>query len=345
MVLLRIILFPISLLYGLILAIRNLFFNVGIYSVTKVKAKVIAVGNLSVGGTGKTPHVEFLLQHLPALYKTAVLSRGYGRSTKGFLEITANSKAEEVGDETLNYARKFGDKVTVAVCEKRVEGAKKILENSPNVELIVLDDAFQHRYIHRDVNILLTEYNKPFFKDTVLPSGRLREFANGKNRADMVIVSKSPADLSPKEKEQFIQKLKMKPNIEVFFSSIKYGALTGLNKETPKPNTKELLLVTGIGNPLPLIQHLEKEFKVTHLQFKDHHNYTAKDIQKIHKLFDNLAPADKIIVTTEKDAIRLINSDFKSLIDKYPWYIQEMTIEIDKEKRFLNNIYGIVNTN
>lgn len=345
MLILRIILFPISLLYGTVLAIRNLFFNVGIYSVKKVDAKVISVGNLSVGGTGKTPHVEFLIQQLSKDFKTAVLSRGYGRNTKGFLNVTANSKAENTGDEAINYARKFGENVAVAVCEKRVEGAHKIIENKPNIELIVLDDAFQHRYIYRDFNILLTEYSRPFFHDFVVPSGRLREFANGKNRADMVVVTKSPASLTSKEKEQFIQKLKMKPHIEVFFSSIVYGALVGLNGEALKETPKQVVLVTGIGNPTPLIQQLEKDFMVTHVEFKDHHNYTLKDIQKIHKLFDNLAAADKIVVTTEKDAVRLINSDLKSIIERYPWYIQEMTIEIDKKKRFLSKIYGIIKAN
>src|SRR5690554_4877296 len=274
MIILRMILLPFSLIYGCVMMVRNGLFDKNIKPVTEVGSAVISVGNLSVGGTGKTPHVEFLLNALSKKYKTAVLSRGYGRESKRFVKVNANAEVNKVGDEALNYAQKFEGKVEVAVCEKRVEGAKQLLAKHPETEVILLDDAYQHRYIHRDCNILLTEYNKPYFKDYVLPAGRLREFRSGKNRADMVIVTKSPNDLSAPLKKKFISKLKVKEEVPVYFSSIKYGGILKFQDQVETPAPKEILLITGIGNPQPLIAHLEKKSKVRHLKFGDHHDYT-----------------------------------------------------------------------
>lgn len=327
------------------MAIRNWLFDRNIKPVTKVNSTVISVGNLSVGGTGKTPHVEFLLSVLSGEFKTAALSRGYGRQSKGFVKVKANSDVTEVGDEALNYAQKFEGKIDVAVCEKRVEGAQQLLKENPSIEVIVLDDAYQHRYIHRDCNILLTEYDKPFFEDYVLPAGRLREFRSGKNRADIVIVTKSPSVMQEVRKKRVNNKLKMKSRVPIFYSTIVYGKLHHLKTkaETEAPN--EILLVTGIGNPQPLIEYLELNSKVTHLKFGDHHDYTINDIEKIHKLFDNFASAEKIIVTTEKDAVRLMNSEMKNKIQSYPWFYQAMTVKIDNEKKLLKKIYSYVKSN
>ena len=327
------------------MAVRNKLFDNNRKPVTKVNSTVISVGNLSVGGTGKTPHVEFFLAALSEQFKTAALSRGYGRQSKGFVNVNANSDVTNVGDEALNYAQKFEGKVNVAVCEKRVEGAQQILENDPETEVIVLDDAYQHRYIHRDCNILLTEFNKPFFKDYVLPAGRLREFRSGKNRADIVIVTKSPSELSDIQKSKFISNLKMKAHVPIFFSSIDYGNLIHLQSKQEITAPKEILLVTGIGNPQPLIEHLELTSKVTHLKFGDHHDYTIKDIEKIHKLFGNFATAEKIIVTTEKDAVRLMNSEVKDTLQSFPWYYQAMTVKIEDENKLLKKIYSYVRSN
>ena len=345
MIILRMILLPFSLIYGCVMMVRNGLFDKNIKPVTEVGSAVISVGNLSVGGTGKTPHVEFLLNALSKKYKTAVLSRGYGRESKGFVKVNANAEVNKVGDEALNYAQKFEGKVEVAVCEKRVEGAKQLLAKHPETEVIVLDDAYQHRYIHRDCNILLTEFNKPFFKDFVLPAGRLREFRWGKHRADVVIVTKSPSNLSETRKKKFVSRLKLKSTVPIFFSSITYGNLVHLEDKTVTSAPKEILLVTGIGNPQPLISHLKQYSKVTHLKFGDHHDYTVKDIEKIHKLFGNFASAEKIIVTTEKDAVRLMNSKIKTNIQSYPWYYQAMTVKIEDENKLLKKIYSYVNTN
>jgi len=344
MILLRIILLPFSLIYGLVMAIRNWQFNKNIKPITKVNSTVISVGNLSVGGTGKTPHVEFLLDALSKKYKTAALSRGYGRQSKGFVKVTANADVINVGDEALNYAQKFEGKVEVAVCEKRVEGAQQLLKNHPETEVIVLDDAYQHRYIHRDCNILLTEFNKPYFKDFVLPAGRLREFRSGKHRADLVIVTKSPNDLKETQKKEFISRLKLKSGVPIFFSSITYGDLVNLKDKSVISAPQEILLITGIGNPKPLIAQLEQHSEVTHLKFGDHHDYTVKDIEKIHKLFDNFVSAEKIIVTTEKDAVRIMNSEIKTNIQSYPWFYQAMTVKIEEENKLLKKIYSYVNT-
>ncbi|PKR79785.1 tetraacyldisaccharide 4'-kinase [Brumimicrobium salinarum] len=345
MIILRIILLPFSLIYGLVMMIRNGLFDKNIKKVTKVNSTVISVGNLSVGGTGKTPHVEFLLSALAKKYNTAVLSRGYGRKTKGFVKVNANADVTNVGDEALNYAQKFEGEIEVAVCEKRVEGARKLLENYPETEVIVLDDAYQHRYLHRDCNILLTEFNKPYFKDFVLPAGRLREFKCGRHRADMVIVTKSPSLLKDIEKQRFKEKLKLKPKVPVFFSSIQYGDLISLATNEICTAPDEILLVTGIGNPQPLISHLEQHSKVSHLKFGDHHDYTIKDIEKIHKLFGNFVSAENIIVTTEKDAVRLKSSAMKTKIESFPWYYQAMTVKIDNENKLLNKIDSYVKSN
>lgn len=345
MLLLRIILYPFSLLYGLIIGVRNWFFNNGMLSVTKVDTTVISIGNLSVGGTGKTPHVDYLLKALSEKYKTAVLLRGYSRKTKGFLIVDEQSKVQEVGDEALNYAKKFKNRVEVAVCEKRAEGAKKLLQEHPDLELILLDDAYQHRYIHRDCNILLTEYNRPFYKDFMVPTGRLREFRRGRNRADIVIVTKMPKSITQENKDQFIARLKMKKEVPIFFSSIQYGGLIDVETKAQQPVAKNILLVTGIGNPEPLVAHLESQSNVKHLQFDDHHDYTVKDIEKIHKLFDNFASTDKIIVTTEKDAMRLMETEIKPLIQSYPWCYQEIKVAIDNGEILLKDIDGYFNSN
>ncbi len=345
MLILRIILFPIALLYGVALGFRNWFFNTGILPVTKVNAKIIAVGNLSVGGTGKTPHVDFLLDQFSKQYNTAVLLRGYGRKSKGFQLVNEKSTTRQVGDEALNYNNRFQDRIKVAVCEKRVEGAQKLLQRYPELDLIVLDDAFQHRYIYRDCNILLTEYNRPFYKDFVIPSGRLREFSMGKNRADIVIVTKSPQTLKEKQKKQFVQRMRLKKDTPVFFSSIQYDECVDIENNTIMALTNNLLLVTGIGNPSPLFTHLKGQANVKHLQFGDHHHYTKKDIENIHKLFDNFAHTEKIIVTTEKDAMRLKEPNIKPLIQSYPWCYQKISVEIGESEQLLRKIDEHFNSN
>lgn len=345
MFLLRIILLPFSLIYGGILTVRNWLFDSRLKPVTKMNAKVISVGNLSVGGTGKTPHVEYLVQFLKEKFNTAILLRGYGRKTKGFYTVAADSTVSQVGDEALNYAKTFEGKVQVAVCEKRVEGARDLLDLFPSIEVVVLDDAYQHRYIHRDCNILLTEYNRPYFKDFVLPTGNLREFSCGKKRADIVIVTKSPKDLTETQKQAFEKRLKVKKDTPVFFSEIAYGDLVSLQGSVTIQSAPKIVLVTGIGNSTPLLNHLQEQSEVIHVEFRDHYDFALTDIEKIHKIFDNFVGQDKVIVTTEKDAMRLLNSELSKSIKSYPWYWQSITVKIDKENEFLNKVYGSIISN
>tara|TARA_B100000508_G_scaffold55003_3_gene42690 strand:- start:60748 stop:61740 length:993 start_codon:yes stop_codon:yes gene_type:complete len=322
----------------MILWIRNKLFDVGIKKITQVDTKVISVGNLSVGGTGKSPHVQWIADQLKSKFNVAVLSRGYGRTSKGFVKVNVNSKAQTVGDEALFYKDRFKDDVEVAVCEKRVEGAERLLLQHPNLDSIILDDAYQHRYILRDLNILLTDYSNPYYEDFVLPTGDLREFSSGRKRADIVVVTKCPEDLSGEKKDIITQKLNVGNSTEVFFSSIVYGQFVSFGSKAEFDLPERILLVTGIANPKPLEIHLSKIAKVDTLSFKDHHDFTGDDIKRIHNLFDTFAEQNKCIVTTSKDYIRLKNSVHESQVKKYPWFYQDITISIDREEEFLKKI-------
>jgi len=337
MLILRYILLPFSLLYGSVMWLRNIFFDLDIKKVSKVDSTVVSVGNLSMGGTGKTPHVDWIVSKLKDEIPTAILSRGYGRKSKGFLLVTKHSQAETVGDEALFYKRKHKEDIEVAVAEKRVEGAEKLLNLKSNLKLIVLDDAYQHRYIQRDVNILLTDYNQPFYKDFVVPSGRLREFRVGKKRADVVIVTKCPSSIDEAEKDLIQKRIDIAPDKLVCFSQIKYGEILPVSTgEFMIP--EKILLVTGIANPQPLHDHLKKMADVELLSFPDHHDFTAKDIRKIHNLFDTFATQNKCIVTTAKDVPRLSSIVVKPIIENYPWFYQTINVEIDKEQELLKKI-------
>jgi tetraacyldisaccharide 4'-kinase len=338
MLFLRYILFPFSFVYGTILWLRNKMFDWGLKSTEKISTAVISVGNLSVGGTGKSPHVEWITKKLKDEFHSAILSRGYGRKSRGFVKVSTTSKTETVGDEALYYKTIFQDQVEVAVCEKRVEGANSMIVNDPSIDVIVLDDAYQHRYIERDVNLLLTDYNHPFHKDFVMPTGRLREFRSGKERADAVIVTKCPDGLNAEKKEEFISKMKLRDAIPVFFSSIVYGSFISFGSSKSFGLPKDILLVTGVANPKPLEEHLSKIANVTAISFNDHHDFTLSDIERIHNLFDTFAEGEKCIVTTSKDYIRLKNSVHEKAIQKYPWFYQEITVDIDKGQELIEKI-------
>ena len=318
--------------------VRNSFFDWGIKKQVKVNTAVISVGNLSMGGTGKTPHVHWVVDHLHRHFKTAILSRGYGRKSKGFVRVLPNSKSQTVGDEALYYKSVFEDTVEVAVCEKRVEGARQLLRNNPPLELIVLDDAYQHRYIQRDVNMLLTDYNHLFCDDFVVPTGNLREFRSGRKRADIAIVTKCPLSLSEIEKNEIKERLKLKRSTAIFFSKIIYGALKPINGESVFSIPDMILLVTGIANPKPLEEYLSKIAKVETVRFGDHHDFTTADINRIHNKFDTFAEEKKCIITTSKDYVRLINSVHEQKVKQYPWFYQEITVQIDEEAKLLKKI-------
>jgi len=315
---LRAFLLPFSPLFGAIALLRRRKYK----NATAAPLPTICVGNLRVGGTGKTPFVEYLAEFLSQNHQIAILSRGYGRKTKGYLnahEIETLS-SETIGDEPMMYATKFPN-VEVAVCEKRKIGIEKLLQKNQKLEVVILDDAYQHLSVNYNIRILLTEYERPFFKDFPLPSGNLREFKCAAKHADIIVVTKCPENLSQKEKERFLLALKPREGQEVYFVGIRYGERAKGRKDERAKGRKDegakaelsilnsqfsILLVTGIANPAPLVRYLEAQYETVHnLHFPDHHEFTKKDINKIIRLKEQLGGENCTLLTTEKDAVRL----------------------------------------
>lgn len=325
----RLLLLPFSWIYGAVLAVRNLCYDVGLFQQNKIDIPVIAVGNLSVGGTGKTPHVTFIVDALCDEFTIAILLRGYGRSTKGYLRVGGNATSQTVGDEALYYKMRYGSRVEVIVCENRFEGAKRMCEQFPALNLIVLDDAFQHRGLARSCNIVLDDFTRPIHQDFVLPAGNLREFRCGIKRADIVVVTKVPRDIPHEELSSQLKKRMMKPHQTLFSSSISYNEIVSWTGEKATELPAAWIVVTGIGNPQPMVDYFSTLGEVKHLQFSDHHNYSAADLEGIHEIFDKFAHVNKAIVTTEKDAMRLRHPKLIKLVHDYPWFIQRMNVEIN----------------
>ncbi len=296
-------LYPLSRLYGLGMAIRNRMFEYGILKQTEFQVPVVVVGNVAMGGTGKTPHVEYIVEALMNKYNIGVLSRGYRRSTRGFVIATPQ----------------FGPEITVAVCENRVDGIKRMMEINPAINMLILDDAFQHRYVKPSVSIVLTEFNRPVFADNLLPYGRLRETRAALNRADIVIATKCPPGMEQLEYSIFGEKLNLFPFQKLFFSHFNYGHFVPVFPDeatdipaidTIKPDTN-ILVVTGVANPKPFARFLRRnKFKVKLKRFPDHHNFTASDMAVIESRFAEIPGDDKFIATTEKDAVRLFNNPY-----------------------------------
>lgn len=299
-------LFPLTVWYGVVVWVRNVLFDIGLLRQRSFKATTISVGNLACGGTGKTPHVEYLLRLLANDYRTALVSRGYLRHSKGLVVNDGSNDAALLGDEPAMIASKFPN-VTVAVSEKRAV-AIDYLESQPEpAQLIILDDAYQHRYVKPHLNILLTDYNHLYSKDHVLPFGDLREFRSGRRRANIIIVTKCPEKLGSIERRDVLHSLKKYPYQKVFFSSVRYGDLVSLTKgqQAKLSDYSHVLLVAGIANPTPMLRYLRKSCKVTPMFFPDHHNFTSADIERIVSKYNSLTGARRVIVTTEKDAARL----------------------------------------
>jgi len=338
---LRLLLLPFSLIYGCITGLRNFLYNRSILKSFFIPKKSICVGNLAVGGTGKTPHVAFLVDFLKNEYQISILSRGYGRKTKGYIEATNNSLSSEIGDEPKLYKLRYKNDVNVTVCEKREVGIKEIQKKHPHNDLIILDDAFQHRAVKAEMNLLLTDFSKLYTSDFMLPSGTLREWSIGAKRAQLVIVTKSPENLSEIDKKRIVKKLKRTAK-NTYFSSIEYGAIISFNDL--KLRAKKYLLVTGIANPHPLLKHLRNLYDVELLQFPDHYTFTKKDIEDIHQKFDTFVEADKVIITTEKDYMRLSELINKTKINDYPWFYQSISIKMDRDQEFKALIKEYVDT-
>jgi tetraacyldisaccharide 4'-kinase len=351
----QILLFPFALIYGSVVALRNLLFDFKILPSKRFNIPIISVGNLSTGGTGKTPHVEFLAKVLSEKYKIAVLSRGYGRKSSTFKIVDTNALASEVGDEPLQIKKKFKD-IIMAVSGSRVSGIQKIKEQYPETDLIVMDDAFQHRYVVPSVNVLLTDYSKLFTNDFVLPAGNLREFRSGASRADIIIVTKTPHIFSPLDRRFLIDKINAKPYQKIYFTYTNYGIFQNLQNDQQSPFSNDfyfernynVLLITGIANATNFYYYIaNKTSNVRHLNFNDHHQYTLKDIQRVKTIFDNITKSDKIILTTEKDAMRLRAPELQEIVQQLPiFYIPiEVKFHGDDESNYLNHIANYVGKN
>lgn len=338
---LRFFLFPFSFIYGFVLQLRNFFYDKNLFSSYKIPIPSIVVGNLSTGGTGKTPHTAYLINLLSGNRKIAILSRGYGRKTHGFIEVNASHSFQDVGDEPLQFFLSFGEKINVFVCENRKIGVEKILKNYPNTEVLLLDDAFQHRRVNAGFSILLSEFKKPFFKDFVLPTGNLREFRKGKKRSDCCIYTKCSKEISNIQKQDYSQKFDPQLVKNSYFSHIDYGAFSPLSP-VQASDIKNILLVCGIANPRPLERHLEENYHLEKIFFSDHHAFNQRDLEHIHKKFDNFAQESKIILTTEKDMVRLKEKTLWEKIQHFPWYYIPIKVKIDNEKQFNQEILNYV---
>jgi len=340
-VLLKILLSPFSVLYGLITYVRNKLFDFHILKSDSFNVPVICVGNINTGGTGKSPLIELLIRILQSKnIRPATLSRGYGRITKGFLLANEQSTALSLGDEPLQFYQKYPG-IRVSVCENRAEGIQKLLQLQPPPETILLDDAFQHRRVKPGLSILLTDYSKLYVHDSMLPSGRLREFPSGANRADIIIITKSPEDLSEEEKYAITRRLKVKPHQHIFFSFIRYGKLVPFFKilQTNEPATiaEDILLFSGIANPRPLEIHLKQVCQnITCQTFSDHHSYTTSDLKLILQKFRNIVSENKMIITTGKDFNRLMHHPEIDILKGSPvFYLpMEMAFQKDESGRF-----------
>ena len=349
-------LYPFSLIYGLITSARNFLYNTGILKSHEFGIPTICIGNLTVGGTGKTPHAEYLIDLLCKNFKVALLSRGYKRKSSGFQVAGLGSKIEDIGDEPMQIFRKFPD-ITVAVDRNRVNGVKQILAEKPDTGVIILDDAFQHRRITPGYSILLTDFERLMINDAMLPYGNLRENVRNMSRADIILITKSPPDISPIQRRIIVKEINKAAYQNLYFTSTTY------KKPVPvydKPSDlKEhdifsdagnsgIVLVTGIANPVPFSEYLQKFFcEVVHLPFGDHHRFDLMDSEKISCAFSGLKSARKYIITTEKDAVRLreFNNFAESL--RLSFYYIPIGIEFlnDDKDEFDNLIVDYVRKN
>lgn len=347
-------LLPFSWLYGLGVGLRNILFEMGILHSRSFNLPVISVGNITVGGSGKTPHVEYLIQMLKPYCKVAVLSRGYKRRTSGYILAKDDTTMPEIGDEPFQMKRKYPD-VTIAVDAKRCHGIDRITtdEETKDADVILLDDAFQHRYVKPGKNILLVDYHRLIIYDRLLPAGRLREPKEGKNRADVVIVTKCPKDLKPMEYRVIIKAMNLFPYQRLFFTSLDYDDLYFIEDRSkimtlPEINGQNILLMTGIASPEQLIIDLKPyNANVTSMAFKDHHQFNKKDARNINEIFDNL-PSPRMIITTEKDSTRLdAIMEFLSDEVKKSLYVLPVKIKfmLEQEQDFHDYILSYVKSN
>lgn len=331
---LRLLLLPVSWVLHLVLRIRHLLFDWRILPSQSFSEPVICVGNLSLGGTGKTPHIEYLVRLLHHNYRIAIISRGYGRKTKGFLLADSHMPYQEIGDEPRQYITKFTD-VTVAVDENRAHGIVTLLNQETKPQIILLDDAFQHRRVKAGLNILLTDYHNLYPKDYLFPTGRLRDITYAAKRANAIIVTKTPKIFSPFTRKRLTEIIQPHPGQKLFFSYLKYGSLIPVaeNHKIAIPRSiSTILMFCGIANPYPLEEHLRDKCNDLLVKlYPDHHSFSEGDINNIIRQYDGVLGRNKILVTTEKDAKRLIDSPYFSAFDNLPLFYVPVEVRFHEE--------------
>ncbi len=304
----KLLMLPATVVYAIGVSIHNAFYRWGVLKGLRFNIPIISVGNLSVGGTGKTPHIEYLIKMLKPYLQIAVLSRGYRRKTKGFRYVDLQSDARQVGDEPYQYKQKFED-ITIAVAERRAFAIPQMISHRPGIQTILLDDAFQHRAISPGLNILLTSFDNPFTEDYLLPLGRLREWRSGYKRADVIIVTKCPEDFDENKRQAMTARIKPLAHQKIFFSKYNYLSPYALFDKTQKIRLRKDLRVVflcAIANTDYLSDYLDRQLDYFELiAFEDHHYYSEEDIKNLHRRWNNLEGKDRIILTTEKDASRL----------------------------------------
>ena len=336
----RVLLLPFAILFWIIISIRNWMYKKNILKSTSFGLPLICVGNLSVGGTGKSPMVEFLVLHLKNQFKVATLSRGYKRKTKGYALANNETTAIDIGDEPMQFHQKFPD-VPVAVGEERIVAIPQLLHDRPETEVIILDDAFQHRAINAGLNILLTDYSNLFTRDFFLPTGDLRDLRSSYKRAQIIVVTKCNSNLSQEERIAITKEINPLAHQKIFFTCIAYGTPYHITKKDFYfiADDTEILLVTGIANPRHLKNYLEDRIGTYYMMhYNDHHIFSTDDWKDIKKRFDNIDAAKKIILTTEKDAMRLLK--YKQDIDGMAFYIIpiEHKFLFQQEKEFTDEV-------
>jgi len=351
----NILLYPISILYSFGVDFRHFLYDIGVFKRYSYRLPIICVGNLNVGGTGKTPMVEYLINFLKENFNISIISRGYKRESKGFREVFLYNKVEEVGDEPLQIKNKFPD-IQVIVCEKRRYAIERVINNKKDKpQIIIMDDGFQHLEVKPNINIIMIDYRNPIYKDFPLPFGTLREKIKYLIDSHIIVVNNAPKDLKPLERRFFISRLNLYNYHKCYFSHIKYKKpiplfpeYTNVLKYNFTKMKYNILLVTGIANPTNLINYI-KEFseEIIPLIYPDHHYFSHKDFETIYEKFNSFIEPNKIIITTEKDAIRIKNSKFVGLIKNLPlFYIPiELEIGFDEEEDFKNQILDYVRKN
>lgn len=347
------ILTPFTLLYGAVIGMRNKLFDWGVITSEEFEVPIISVGNLTVGGTGKTPHTEYLIALLKDKFKTALLSRGYKRKTSGYRLASDSSTPHDIGDEPYQIKQKFKN-IHVAVDANRRHGIHRLCEDAETADtaVVLLDDAFQHRHVTPGVNIVLMDYNRPIYEDALMPTGMLREPKSSLLRAHIIIVTKCPADIKPIDYRIVAKNLELRPYQRLYFTSFAYGDLRTMGGESTRSlstltRQTHVILVTGIASATPLVEKLrEHTDNINHMEYGDHHDFSTAEVQNIEKMFASTDASDKLIITTEKDAARL---SLHTLSDLTSSNLYVLPIEVvflqEQQEKFNHYIIDYVNKN